>query len=182
MWPSAVPPGVSRWQLAASFAAMKHRHQTRKDGVTPYYAHVVRVAMTVAQVFHCRDEAAIAAALLHDTIEDTTTDYDDLLDRFGAEVADIVAALTKNMALPEAPREAEYDARLAKADWRARLIKLADTYDNYCDVASFPEAARPEQRAKARERAERALALAAPDEHRPEVAAACRALRAVLAG
>jgi (p)ppGpp synthase/HD superfamily hydrolase len=50
------------------------------------------------------------------------------------EVAEIVAALTKNMALAEKEREADYVARLAKADWRARLIKLADQYDNVSDA------------------------------------------------
>lgn len=123
------------WQLAATFAARAHRHGTRKDGATPYIAHPFRVAMTVRDVFGCGDAAAVAAALLHDTIEDTATDYDDLRGAFGDEVAGIVAALTKNKALPEEEREAEYDARLARADWRARLIKLADQFDNLSEAA-----------------------------------------------
>src|SRR4051812_37079040 len=93
------------WQEAAAFAARAHRNQVRKDGQTPYFSHPVRVAMTIRMVFGCEDEATICAGLLHDTIEDTTTDYDDLLTRFGPEVADIVAAMTKNMALPEHERE-----------------------------------------------------------------------------
>ncbi len=88
------------FQEAAAFAARAHRHQLRKDGRTPYVSHVVRVALTVTQVFWCDDPVVLAAALLHDTIEDTTTDYDDLAERFGKEVADCVAALTKNMTLP----------------------------------------------------------------------------------
>ncbi len=90
--------------------------------------------MTVAVVFGCVDEVALAAALLHDTIEDTTTDFDDLAKEFGVEVAKIVASLTKNMAMPEKEREADYMARLGQAEWRARLIKLADQYDNLCDA------------------------------------------------
>jgi guanosine-3',5'-bis(diphosphate) 3'-pyrophosphohydrolase len=121
------------WQRAASFAARAHRHDLRKDGVTPYVAHVFRVAMTARDVFGCDDQVALATALLHDTIEDTGTDYDDILEAFGDEVADGVAALTKNMALRHDIREPEYDQRLAGADWRARLVKLADTYDNFCD-------------------------------------------------
>lgn len=129
------PPCPSRplWQSAAAFAARKHRDQNRKDRATPYVSHAFRVALTVRDLFGCDDHAAIAAALLHDTIEDTTTDYDEIEEKFGREVADIVASLTKNMALRETVREAEYDARLAAADWRARLIKLADVYDNLCD-------------------------------------------------
>lgn len=124
------------WQRAARFAARAHRHQVRKDGVTPYFSHPCRVAMTVAVVFGCVDEVALSAALLHDTIEDTTTDFDDLAEEFGVEVAEIVASLTKNMAMPEKVREADYAARLSKADWRARLIKLADQHDNVCDAVA----------------------------------------------
>lgn len=159
-------------QEAAAFASRAHRHQVRKDGRTPYASHVFRVAFTVRQVFACEDTVVLTAALLHDTIEDTTTDYDDVHARFGAEVADCVAALTKNMALPEEAREAEYDARLARADWRARLVKLADAYDNLCDART--SAAGVEE--KYFDRCLRALGLAGADRGRPEVDRAVRAL------
>lgn len=150
---------VSLWQQAASFAAWKHRHQTRKDGRTPYIAHTFRVAMTVRDVFGCDDPAVIAAALLHDTIEDTLTDHDELSSLFGVEIADVVAALTKNMALPAAQREADYDTRLASADWRARLIKLADVFDNHSDL---PERS-AEALGKMHDKCRRAIELAEPD-------------------
>lgn len=152
------------WQAAVSFSARAHRHQIRRDGFTPYFAHPVRVMMTMVHVFGCTDEVTLCAALLHDTIEDTTTDYDDLADRFGAEVADLVAVLTKNMARPEPEREREYDARLAKADWRARLVKLADVYDNLCDVHTSPSDKVAKKRADAIEKCHRALTLAKVDE------------------
>ncbi len=160
-------------QDAASFAARAHRNHVRKDNQTPYAAHVFRVALTVRHVFGCEDHVALAAALLHDTIEDTTTDYDDLLARFGPEVADCVAALTKTMALPEHVREPEYDERLARADWRARLIKLADQYDNYSDAVTTREGVTEKVLSKCR----RALTLALPDaETHPETARAIGAL------
>lgn len=90
--------------------------------------------MTVRDTFGCDDPLTLAAALLHDTIEDTPADYDEIAEAMGEEVADIVAALTKNMAMPEAQREIDYDNRLAKAGWRARLIKLADVLDNLIDT------------------------------------------------
>lgn len=152
------------WQSAVSFSARAHRHQIRRDGFTPYFAHPVRVMMTVVHVFGCTDEVVLCAALLHDTIEDTTTDYDDLADRFGTNVADLVAVLTKNMAMPEQEREREYDARLAKADWRARLVKLADVYDNLCDVHTSPAEKVAKKRADAIEKCHRALHLARADE------------------
>lgn len=149
-------------QHATSFAARKHRHQTRKDGVTPYVSHVVRVAFTTRIVFGSENQTVLLAALLHDLIEDTTTDYEDIEERFGSDVAVAVAALTKNMALPEAEREAEYDARLAKGPWEAMVVKLADVYDNFCDLECYPQHERAEQQRKARERCLRAIALATP--------------------
>lgn len=129
-------PAHDLWQRAAAFSARSHEGQRRKDGKTPYASHPVRVAMTLVMVFGESDPEAIAAALLHDTIEDTPADYDDIEEGFGQPVADIVAALTKNMILQEDERERDYDERLAHADWRARLIKLADCYDNLADIDS----------------------------------------------
>jgi (p)ppGpp synthase/HD superfamily hydrolase len=146
------------WQRAASFAARAHLNQTRKDGSTPYFAHPARVALTIAHVFRCEDETVIAAALLHDTIEDTQTDYDDIEESFGSEVADCVAALTKNMILPESRREKDYYERLRGADWRARVVKLGDAYDNYCDRAHLEDQGR-----KALKRLKDAIALVRPD-------------------
>ena len=110
-----------------------------------------RVALTVRHVFGVDDETALVAALLHDLIKDTTTDYDDLLKAFGQAVAEAVAALTKDARLPEAEREAAYDHQLAAASWQARLVKLADVYDNFCDARDEKE------RAKFAEKAERAI-------------------------
>ncbi len=163
------------WQTAVSYAARSHHGQFRKDEKTPFVAHPSRAAMTLAAVFGCADEAILAAAALHDTIEDTTTDYDDLAELFGRDVAGLVAALTKNATLPEAERERDYDARLARADWRARLIKLADCYDNLCDEA------RPAKPAKVRRKCRRAIALAKVDAAaHPETARGIAVLQAAL--
>ena len=161
------------WQRAASFAARKHAGQLRKDGQTPYFAHPVRVAMIVRHVFGQADETALVAALLHDVIEDTTVDYDELKDEFGGDVADAVAALSKDSRLPEEQREAEYDRQLSVASWQARLVKLADVYDNYCDARSDQE------RAKYAEKAERAIRCA---RHAPELTLAVTALRKLVSG
>lgn len=180
----------SKWQRAASFAARAHIAQKRDDDRTPYFAHPVRVALVVRMVFGCDDEVAVTAALLHDTIEDTPTDYDDIEEAFGREVADCVAALTKNMTLPEPKREPDYDARLRAADWRARLIKLADVYDNTCEslggIASNcvngPGQPSPQRTLdKLRSKADRAIALAQSDANRPEIQRAIEALRGLYA-
>jgi len=167
------------WFEAAAFGAWAHRNDVRKDGRTPYAAHPFRVALTVRQVFGVDDDVAIAAALLHDVIEDTPCDYDDVSSRFGDEVAGIVAALTKNMLLPEAERERDYDERLARADWRAKLIKLGDVHDNLLDLSRSSgesEAGYRGRAGRAVERAHRALALAGDD---ARLASACAAVRGV---
>lgn len=169
---------VMLWQAAAAFASFQHRHQVRKDQRTPYISHPFRVAMTIRQVFECADPQVLAAALMHDLIEDTTTDYEDIQRRFGPAIADLVAAMTKNMALPEERREAEYDQGLARADWRARLLKLGDTFDNLCDAMSNPQASPID---KAAEKARHAIDLAKADaSDHPESARAIAALTSVL--
>jgi len=120
-------------QRASAFATHAHRHQTRNDG-TPYVSHCFRVAMTIMHEFGFEDEEVIAAALLHDTIEDCDVDYDDILEAFTRNVANYVAVMTKDMRLEEEIREVSYDKQLQDGPWQGRLIKLADVYDNYSDA------------------------------------------------
>lgn len=137
--PDAMPDSVlARYRPlleAASFAARAHRHQLRKDGQTPYVAHPFRVCLIVRHVFGIDDPDYLAAALLHDTIEDTTTDFDDLEERFGPRVAGLVGTLSKDARLQEGEREKAYTAALAAADPAAKVAKLADMFDNLSDSA-----------------------------------------------
>jgi len=66
---------------AVSFAGRAHQGQLRKDRQTPYACHPFRVALIVRHAFGVDDPEVLAAAVLHDTIEDTTTDFDDLYQR-----------------------------------------------------------------------------------------------------
>ncbi|MFG0257479.1 MAG: HD domain-containing protein [Phycisphaerales bacterium JB043] len=141
------------WQEACALATRAHRKQRRKDGETPYVSHAFRVALTVRHVFDCDDEVCLAIALLHDTIEDTTVDYDDLLEAFGAEVADGVALLSKDKRMREDLREPAYDRALRDAGWRVKLVKLADTFDNWCDATE-------RKKPRSADKAERAIAIA----------------------
>lgn len=136
-------------------------------------AHCFRVAMTVRHVFRCEDEIALAIALLHDTIEDTNTDYDDLLANFGPDVADGVACLTKNKSLPEFAREEEYDRRLSEAGWRPKIVKLADTFDNYCDQFDKPSEDPERRRLNSAGKCRRAIRVARPHaDEAPDIARA----------
>lgn len=115
---------------AASFAARKHHGQTRADNRTPYFAHVARVTLVLAHAFGVDDEEVLTAALLHDTLEDTATDYDEIAALFGARVADYVVLLTKNIMLPKKAREEDYVRRLSDAPEPVMIAKMADLYDN----------------------------------------------------
>jgi guanosine-3',5'-bis(diphosphate) 3'-pyrophosphohydrolase len=144
---------------AISFAARKHVGQVRKDGRTPYIAHPTRVLAVLATVFEVRDPEILAAAALHDTIEDTTTDWDELKEAFGERVANIVSQLSKDKRLEESEREHCYYETLKKADVEVRLCKLADLYDNLVDAATL----QAKQRSRTLEKAQYALDLFAPD-------------------
>jgi guanosine-3',5'-bis(diphosphate) 3'-pyrophosphohydrolase len=135
---------------AAAFAARAHQHQKRKDGHTPYVSHVFRVCLVARHVFGFDDPRMLAAALLHDTIEDTATDCDDIIERFGPEVANWVAALTKDMRLPHDAREAAYARSLSTADWQVKALKLADLYDNLGDSKHLSPGGRRKTAAKTR--------------------------------
>lgn len=146
---------------AAGFAAKAHQFQKRKDGLTPYVAHVFRVCLTVRHVFGIADPKVLTAALLHDTIEDTPTDFDDVAEQFGADVAGWVAALTKDMRLPDDSREDAYRAVLAAAPWQVIACKLADLYDNLSDSRHLS----PNSRARTVARSEAYLAALKSQPH-----------------
>jgi len=90
---------------------------------------------------------------------------------FGRRVADLVSVLTKDMRLPEDEREREYDRRLAAGPWEARLIKLADVYDNISDSVTAAVAI------KAGDKVARALALVENEPHLVQAADLLRAQR-----
>ncbi len=155
------PPLPSRSVLdAVAFAARAHRSQMRKDKETPYASHVFRVCLVVRHAFGIDDEHVLTAAVLHDTIEDTTTDFDDVEEHFGRQVAEWVALLSKDKRLPESEREKAYCDGLASAPWQVKLCKLGDIYDNLTDADHFPP-----QRQRAMRNAERYLNALATNMH-----------------
>ncbi|MFO7901924.1 MAG: HD domain-containing protein [Planctomycetota bacterium] len=142
-------PNVDLVLRAISWSIRAHEGQLRKDDVTPYVAHPMRVMTVMVLVFKVEDPEILATAALHDTIEDTTVDFDSLSREFGPEVAQNVAWLTKDARLPEYERERDYFNALAEAPFGVQLCKLADVYDNLADSTGLPM----EQRSKTMERA-----------------------------
>jgi guanosine-3',5'-bis(diphosphate) 3'-pyrophosphohydrolase len=131
--------GIGLVIQAAHFAADKHRDQRRK-GVrnTPYINHPLEVAERLNRVAGIEDPTILAAAILHDTIEDTETTRAELASLFGNAIAALVAELSDDKGLTWQQRkrlEIEHAPRLSPT---AKLIKLADKTCNVADTASNP--------------------------------------------
>ena len=78
---------------ARNFAKKKHAGQLRKNGQTTTFSHLQDVVKNLKKM-KVINEDTICAAWLHDTIEDTDTDFDSIKDRFGKRIADIVVSLS----------------------------------------------------------------------------------------
>lgn len=123
---------------AAHVSALLHRRQRRKDAeATPYINHPIAVAQLLRE-YGVDDVTAIAAALLHDTIEDTGVTREQLAGRYGPAVAGVVAEVSDDKSLPKARRkelQVEHAPRLSQP---ARLVKLGDKVRNLEDVLASP--------------------------------------------
>jgi RelA/SpoT family (p)ppGpp synthetase len=115
------------------YAMKAHGHQRRASG-DPYFSHPLEVAAVLADLK--LDDATIAAALLHDTIEDTQATKDEIENLFGREIADLVDGLTKLRKLDLASKRVEQAENFRKlliaisSDIRVLLVKLADRLHN----------------------------------------------------
>jgi guanosine-3',5'-bis(diphosphate) 3'-pyrophosphohydrolase len=122
---------VSLIMQAADFAARRHVGQRRKGAAAePYVNHLLEVAALLAEATGGSDAALIAAALLHDTLEDTATEYEELDARFGADIAALVAAVTDDKSLPKAERKRRQIESAPSAAARVKLLKIADKTSN----------------------------------------------------
>lgn len=122
-------------EKALRWSAKGHCEQTRKGSNTPYIAHPCAVAM-ILQRFGFHDEMLLAAALLHDIVEDTTHTLEDIQGVFSVEVAQYVAALTEEKTDGSGrkrsweDRKNEHIVHIIDAPWQARAIAIADKYHN----------------------------------------------------
>ncbi len=124
---------------AAHFAADKHRDQRRK-GVrnTPYINHPLEVADRLNRIGGVEDVTVLAAAILHDTIEDTETTRAELASLFGNDIAALVAEVTDEPGLTQMQRKRQEIDHAAHLSTRAKMIKIADKTCNVADTITNP--------------------------------------------
>src|SRR5262245_46622826 len=104
---------VLQFARALDFAARKHIHQRRKGELAePYINHLSDVARLLAEATNGEDATLVIAGLLHDTLEDTDTTFEELAKEFGRDVADLVAEVTENKTLPKDERSEEQKSEL----------------------------------------------------------------------
>lgn len=124
---------------ALDFAARKHRDQRRKDiDASPYINHPITVARLVATVGHIEDTEILAAAVLHDTIEDTETTAEELQLNFGERVRNLVELATDDKTLSKQDRKRLQIDHAKSLPPDAIPIKLADKIANVEDVTNSP--------------------------------------------
>lgn len=124
---------------AAKFAAWKHKKQKRKDAEgTPYINHPLEVADMLTRVGRVNDPEVLAAALLHDTIEDTQTSPEEIRTAFGDRVLSLVQECTDDKSLPKEERKRLQVVNAPHKSDEAKLIKIADKISNLRDIVESP--------------------------------------------
>src|SRR5690349_13957763 len=132
---------------AADYAARQHIAQRRKgERAEPYVNHLTEVAALLAEATDGSDVVLLMGGLLHDTLEDTDATYEDLQERFGAEVAELVAEVTDDKSLPKEERKRLQITKTAGKSRRAKLLKLADKTSNLRSLVQSPPAGWSRQR------------------------------------
>ncbi|HEX8545925.1 MAG TPA: HD domain-containing protein [Cytophagaceae bacterium] len=124
------------------FAIVKHGIQRGKGGEM-YFRHffeVEKISKNIIENLDCcfNDEEKnniSMASILHDTIEDTEVDYEDIKELTNNEVADLVKNLTNDKRIPKALREKEYLKTISESNLNVQIIKLADILSNLREIA-----------------------------------------------
>ena len=124
---------------AIAFAADRHRNQRRKDvDASPYINHPIALAHLLATTGGIDDLVVLQGAILHDTVEDTETTRDELVQLFGEKVASVVMEVTDDKYVAKGRRKELQVEHAPHKSREAALVKLADKTCNLRDVAHSP--------------------------------------------
>lgn len=138
---NATADSLNLLTAALHFAAQQHRLQKRKDQQgSPYINHPIHVLHILTHVGGVHDPIVLAAALLHDVVEDTDASLEKIRNLFGDEVADVVAEVTDDKDLPKAERKRLQIVHTPHMSARAQWLKLADKSANISDLIQHPPA------------------------------------------
>jgi (p)ppGpp synthase/HD superfamily hydrolase len=122
-----------------NFAAIKHVSQRRKNSqAAPYINHPIGVAQLLVDIGKIHDPVVLAAALLHDPIEDTDATEQELIDAFGSKIASVVMEVTDNKAFSYEERKRLQIVSGPTKSLEAKLVKLADKLYNLRDLLVDP--------------------------------------------
>jgi guanosine-3',5'-bis(diphosphate) 3'-pyrophosphohydrolase len=146
---------------ALHFAAERHSAQRRKGpDAAPYVNHLIEVAALVASVAQVDDVEVLMAAVLHDVLEDTATTADEVSERFGERVCQLVQALSDDKALPRTRRRELALAALPDMEVSLKIVKLADLTSN---IKLLPPSWSYEHKLEYLEWSERAATICGPE-------------------
>lgn len=121
------------------FSADKHRNQRRKDQeASPYINHPIEVVDILWRIGQVRHIPTLAAAVLHDTIEDTSATPQEISSLFGEEVLSLVLEVTDDKTLPKQARKQLQIEHAPLISDSAKQIKLADKICNVYDLSHSP--------------------------------------------
>jgi (p)ppGpp synthase/HD superfamily hydrolase len=115
-------------EKSARIAAIAHKEQIRKSGDSPYIVHPFMVALKLVK--YNFPETVIAAALLHDVLEDTDYPEDKLREEVGNEVVDIVKSVTNDESLPWEEKKIKYVESVRAGSPEAKVVAVADKIHN----------------------------------------------------
>lgn len=126
---------IKRYTQCVNFAAIKHRDQRRSDREkTPYINHPIGVAYILTNEGDVTDLDVLMAAILHDTVEDTDTSFDEIEEHFGTTIKNIVMEVTDDKSLPKQERKRLQIEHALTSSPQAKLVKLADKLYNLRDL------------------------------------------------
>jgi (p)ppGpp synthase/HD superfamily hydrolase len=128
-----VPPATADEVSRAVSLAVRHHGDQRRPTGEPYLEHLLEALEVLARGARVTDQAVLVAAVLHDVVEDTACDVEDVRAEFGDEVASLVSWVTIPPVGPGQDKKAvkeAYLARLTAAPGKAVLVKLADRVSN----------------------------------------------------
>ena len=126
-------------EKALQFATEKHKNHTRQNKEkSPYIVHPIAVCHILSDVGGVEDAKILAAALLHDTLEDTPTTREELIENFGERICSLVEEVSDDKTLPKHKRKDLQIQHAPELSEGATLIKLADKISNVKDITHMP--------------------------------------------